>query len=71
MPVTFSILTNIVTFTPLLFVPGIPGKIFKSIPIVVIIVLAISLVESLFILPAHLGRRSDKPVPCDSWHGCT
>jgi len=61
MPVTFSILTNIVTFTPLLFVPGIPGKIFKSIPIVVIIVLAISLVESLFILPAHLGRRSDKP----------
>ncbi len=61
MPVTFSILTNIVTFTPLLFVPGIPGKIFKAIPIVVITVFIISLVESLFILPAHLGHRSEKP----------
>jgi len=61
MPVTFSILTNIVTFMPLLFVPGIPGKIFKAIPLVVIIVFAISLVESLFILPAHLGHRSEKP----------
>ena len=61
MPVTFSVLTNIVTFMPLLFVPGISGKIFKSIPIVVIIVFSISLVESLFILPAHLGHRSEKP----------
>jgi len=61
MPVTFSILTNIVTFTPLLFVPGIPGKIFKAIPVVVIIVFAISLVESLFILPAHLGHSREKP----------
>ncbi|MBW2558872.1 MAG: efflux RND transporter permease subunit [Deltaproteobacteria bacterium] len=61
MPVTFSILTNIVTFSPLLFVPGIPGKTFKAIPIVVIIVFVISLVESLFILPAHLGHRSEKP----------
>ncbi|MDD5723969.1 MAG: efflux RND transporter permease subunit [Syntrophales bacterium] len=61
MPVTFSVLTNIVTFMPLLFVPGIPGKIYRAIPIVVIIVFAISLVESLFILPAHLGHRSDKP----------
>ena len=61
MPVTFSVLTNIVTFMPLLFVPGISGKIFKAIPIVVIIVFSISLVESLFILPAHLGHRSEKP----------
>jgi len=61
MPVTFSILTNIVTFSPLLFVPGIPGKIFKAIPVVVIVVFVISLVESLFILPAHLGHRSEKP----------
>ena len=61
MPVTFSILTNIVTFTPLLFVPGISGKMFMAIPVVVITVFAISLVESLFILPAHLSHRSDKP----------
>ena len=57
MPVTFSVLTNIVTFLPLMFVPGTMGKIFKAIPIVVITVFAISLVESLFILPAHLGHQ--------------
>ena len=56
-PVTFSILTNIATFAPLYFVPGIVGKIFSSIPLVVITVFVISLVESLFILPAHLGHQ--------------
>jgi len=56
-PVIFSILTNIVTFMPLYFVPGTIGKIFRAIPVVVITVLIISLVESLFILPAHLGHQ--------------
>ena len=56
-PVTFSILTNIVTFMPLLFVPGIPGKIFLAIPIVVITSISISLMESVFVLPAHLGHQ--------------
>ena len=59
-PVTFSILTNIVTFMPLYFVPGIPGKIFQAIPVVVITVFLISLVESLFILPAHLGHQRER-----------
>ncbi|MDY6853237.1 MAG: efflux RND transporter permease subunit [Thermodesulfobacteriota bacterium] len=60
-PVTFSILTNIVTFLPLYFIPGIMGKIFKVIPIIVITVFLISLFESLFVLPAHLShsRRKD------------
>ncbi|MBU1168636.1 MAG: efflux RND transporter permease subunit [Proteobacteria bacterium] len=60
-PVCFSILTNIVAFIPLFFVPGFMGKVFRSIPLVVIAVLSISLFESLFILPAHLGheRKSD------------
>ncbi len=53
-PITFSVLTNIVAFTPLLFVPGIMGKFFRVIPLTVIFVLAISLIESLFILPAHI-----------------
>lgn len=57
MPVTFAVLTNIVAFMPLYFIPGIMGKIFKVIPMVVITVFAISLVESLFILPAHLGHQ--------------
>jgi multidrug efflux pump subunit AcrB len=59
MPVTFSVLTNIVAFMPLLFVPGMMGKFFASIPIVVIAVFAVSLIESLYILPAHLSHQKD------------
>ncbi len=59
-PVTFSILTNVVTFAPLYFVPGVMGKIFRYIPIVVITVFVISLFESIFILPAHLGHHKEK-----------
>ncbi|MEE3002837.1 MAG: efflux RND transporter permease subunit [Pseudomonadota bacterium] len=54
-PVTFSVLTNIVAFLPLFFVPGVMGKIFIYIPAVVVSVFFISLIESLFILPAHLA----------------
>lgn len=57
MPVTFSVLTNIVTFLPLYFVPGVMGKIFRTIPVVVAAVFLISLLEALFILPAHLGHQ--------------
>lgn len=55
-PVTFSILTNIATFMPLFFMPGVMGKIFFMIPTVVVTVFLISLAESLFILPNHLGH---------------
>jgi multidrug efflux pump subunit AcrB len=55
-PVTFSVLTNMVAFAPMLFVPGFSGKIFRVIPAVIIPVFFISLVESLLILPAHLGH---------------
>ena len=55
-PVVFSILTNIVAFVPLMFIPGETGKFWAPLPVVVIIVLAISLVESLFILPSHLAH---------------
>lgn len=57
MPVTFSVITNIVAFLPLFFVPGVMGKIFTFIPVVVTCVFFISLVESLFILPAHLAHQ--------------
>ena len=55
-PVTFSILTNIATFMPLFFMPGVMGKIFVMIPSVVITVFLLSLIESLFILPHHLAH---------------
>ena len=55
-PVIFSILTTVVAFSPLLFIPGIWGKYFRIMPLVIITVLLISLFESLFILPAHLAH---------------
>ncbi|MCO8121149.1 efflux RND transporter permease subunit [Stieleria sp. TO1_6] len=55
-PVTFSVLTNIVAFVPLMFIPGETGKFWGPLPVVVILVLSLSLVESLFILPAHLAH---------------
>ena len=62
-PVTFSILTNIVAFLPLYFVPGVMGKFFRVIPMVVCSTFVISLVEALFILPAHLAHQKDKEKP--------
>lgn len=56
-PVTFAVLTNIVTFMPLYFIPGVMGKIFRAIPVVVGVVFFISLIEALFVLPAHLGHQ--------------
>jgi len=60
-PVTFSIITNIVAFMPLLFIPGFMGKIWGVIPVVTITVFLVSLFESLYILPAHLGHLKEKP----------
>jgi multidrug efflux pump subunit AcrB len=54
-PIVFSILTNVVAFLPLMFIPGTMGKIWKVIPAVVVTAFLISLVESLLILPAHLA----------------
>ena len=62
-PVTFSILTNIVAFLPLYFVPGTMGKFFRVIPLVVCSTFLISLVEAVFILPAHLAHQKDLKNP--------
>ena len=63
MPVTIAIATTIAAFTPLLFVEGQMGKIMKTIPIVAISVLAMSLIEALLILPAHLsGKITSKTI---------
>jgi multidrug efflux pump subunit AcrB len=62
MPVTFAILTTIAAFAPLFFVPGTMGKIFNIIPVVVVAVLVLSLIESFFVLPAHLAHsRGARP----------
>lgn len=55
-PITYSILTNIAAFAPLAFIPGVMGKIWAVIPLVVCSAFIISLLESLFVLPAHLAH---------------
>jgi multidrug efflux pump subunit AcrB len=55
-PVMFAVATNIIAFLPLLFVPGETGRFFYVLPAVVIAVFTVSLIECLFILPAHLAH---------------
>ncbi len=61
-PITFSILTNIIAFAPLLFVPGMLGKTWGVIPLVVISVFLLSWYEAIFILPSHLAHVSSTPA---------
>ena len=56
-PVIFSIMTSVAAFMPLIFVGGMMGKFMKIIPIIVISVLVASLIEALYILPAHLSSQ--------------
>lgn len=55
-PISFSIATSMAAFAPLLFVPGRIGKIQFAIPVIVMLVLGISLLESFFVLPMHLAH---------------
>ena len=65
-PVTFAVLTTVAAFMPLLFIPGVFGRIFRIIPLVVIPCLLFSLIESLGILPAHLAH-SHRRGPAGVW----
>ncbi len=56
-PVVFTILTSIAAFMPLAFVGGVMGKFMFVVPIIVVSVLVLSLVEALYILPAHLSSQ--------------
>ena len=55
-PATFGVLTTIAAFMPILLVSGIQGQFFAAIGWVVVLCLAMSLVESKLILPAHLAH---------------
>ena len=71
-PVTFAVLTTVAAFLPLMFVPGMFGKFFRVIPLVVIPCLLFSLIESLQILPAHLshmGKKKKAPGPWRRFQG--
>ena len=62
-PVIFAILTTVVAFCPLFFIPSSIGRIVGEIPIIVISVLLFSLIESLFVLPNHLSHLPRRRGP--------
>ena len=55
-PLTFAVLTSVVAFIPLLFIPGGVGDVWRALPIIMIAMLLVSLVESLLVLPNHLSH---------------
>ncbi|RUO22632.1 acriflavin resistance protein [Aliidiomarina iranensis] len=55
LPATFGVLTTVVAFLPMLMVGGTMAPIWESIAYVVIFCLLFSLVESKWILPAHIN----------------
>lgn len=62
-PVIAAVLTTIAAFVPLFYVGGIMGKFIAILPVVVIASLSVSLVECLFMLPAHLSHLPDPNSP--------
>ncbi|VAX11353.1 RND multidrug efflux transporter; Acriflavin resistance protein [hydrothermal vent metagenome] len=69
-PVTSAVLTTMAAFLPLMLLPGILGKYMMTVPLVVSVALAISLVEAYWMLPAHISASNlhfDKPSKMDKW----
>ncbi|WP_237068359.1 efflux RND transporter permease subunit [Microbulbifer guangxiensis] len=55
-PVIFAVITTILAFLPWIFISGSTSEFTRHITWVVILALVFSLIESLFILPAHLRK---------------
>jgi multidrug efflux pump subunit AcrB len=53
-PVSAAVITSVLAFAPILFIPGIMGDFMKTIPVVVMLVLGFSLLETIFFVPAHI-----------------
>ena len=64
-PVIASAATTLLAFAPMLAIGGMPSKLIWQIPAVVCIALALSLLESFLILPAHMSmvRGDARPRP--------
>jgi len=55
-PVVATVLTSIVAFLPLMFIRGRIGDLLGALPLVVACALFMSLLESILILPSHMGH---------------
>jgi len=60
-PVIFGVLTTVAAFMPMIYAPGAFGQVFGEIGLVAICCLVFSVIESQWVLPAHLGHM--KPAP--------
>ena len=60
-PVVFGVLTTAAAFFPMLLIPGRMGQMFMYFGVTVNLSLFFSIIESHFILPAHLAHRRTKP----------
>lgn len=71
-PVIFAVISTMVFFAPMFFLPGEWGPASMGIPVVVCLALAFSLVESLLILPSHLAHMKPEPeIAQTNWLGRT
>lgn len=60
--VVLMVLSTIIAYMPGMFLPGLSGYLMFNIAAVVILTLAFSMLESLFILPAHLAMHANSPA---------
>lgn len=71
-PVITTVVTTALAFTPMFFMTGMLGDFIYVIPLVVILALSLSLLDTLFIMPAHLisgvrgGNAVERPAQ-DRW----
>jgi multidrug efflux pump subunit AcrB len=71
-PVITTVVTTALAFTPMFFMTGMLGDFIFVIPLVVVLALSISLLDTLFIMPAHLisgahgGKAVERPAQ-DRW----
>lgn len=59
-PVVFAVLTTMIAFLPWMFLSGVDVQFTRQISIVIIAALSFSLIEALFILPAHLAKMKPR-----------
>lgn len=63
--IVMMVLSTMIAFVPGLFLPGLSGHLMYNVSAVVILALAFSMLEALFILPSHLSSY-DRPVSTQS-----
>jgi multidrug efflux pump subunit AcrB len=68
-PVVASAITTILAFSPMFSLGGMPGKFAWALPVVVILALVLSLIESFVILPAHMSPDHDGAPPAGEDEG--